>query len=421
MPSATADRSDLKSCPECGQALPPGSARCPACGAPLAREWSPEDLVDRIRRDFQDSRLQRLKKLLHGLGDVQYFFGLIKAHPWKSGLVSLGAVLLAGGLWLHYFRPQPDYRERILGLERALAARQFEALKSLQEGERRLDAQDFPGAYAALSRAIASGADDQYSHFLRGLAAAKLGKHQNAIKDFSVVAGLDPENVAALIWRGQSFEGLGSYWQAIRDYRQALNLNSHDAQAAAELYLYQGRAYSRLGDYPQALAALTKAIELGRQGPQVYLQRALLQDRLGHYPEALADYDQALRKDPEMAEALLNRAIIRVKLQHYEEAIPDLNRAVALAPQNSQAYYQRGLAQAHLGNYQKAASDLETAAGLGSLEAKPLLAAVLNAAKQQERSAKQRLVATKTPSAPGTAWRNKPGGAKGKRSRTRRR
>lgn len=421
MKSATAGGKSLQSCPRCGNDLTSGSFRCPACGETASESFSAEELVDRIRQDLQTSPLQNFKKRFHGLWDVQHFFFIIREHPWVSGGVILGLLILAGSLWFGHAYPRIDSQELRLELERSLVVQQLAALKSLQEGERLLDARDYANAHAAFSTAIKSGADDKYAHFLRGLASAQLGKHLNAIKDFSIVAGLDPENAEVLARRGLAFESLGSYWQAIRDYHQALNANGDDSPAAAEIYFYQSRAYSRLGDYPQALAAISKAIELGQAGPQFYYQRALLQDRLELYPQALKDYDRALRTDSTLEQVYLKRGSIQVKLQNYEQALPDLTRAIALAPQDSQAYYQRGLAQAHLGSYEPAVRDLETASRLGSPEARYMLTSVVKAVKQQEKSAKQRLAAAKTQNSSGDSWKSKSGSSKGKRSRGRRR
>ena len=59
---------------------------------------------------------------------------------------------------------------------------------------------------------------------------------------------------------------------------------------------------------------------------------------MGEYEQALADYTQALELDPEYAMAYNNRGLTYGKIGKYEQALADFNRALELEPEYATAY-----------------------------------------------------------------------------------
>ncbi len=388
--------------------------------APMAESEgsASEELANR----FQSLKERPWQKFIRRLRLPRVF-----SQPGQSstGRLLVGAVLFLGGLaaagylWRTYAPARVKPSEARAALETLWASQQVAALKALREGERLFEAEDYAKAHAAFSTAINQGADETYAHFLRGLSAVKLGKHLQAIKDFSVLMNLDPANPALYAKRGEAFEGLGSYQQAMRDYHQALQLNPNGSPSPAEILLHQSRVYRQLKDYPQALDTATKAIELAPERSEGYFHRALVYDLMERYPPALEDYGKALQLAPNFQPAYLNRGVTNLKLQKYDQALADLNKAIELAPQNHQAYFHRGMLHTHQGNYNQALSDLETGAALGSHEARYMIRHV----KLYEKSHKQQVVAKKSqlPLAEELKSRPKTGGSKARKGTRKRR
>lgn len=418
-PAAAEEGGGRSFCPHCGGTLPPGAWPCPHCGAAFAvdrfaekERLLGEDPISRVRQNLRQSPLREFKRRYGGFWDLPYWFSLLAEHRLIAGGLALAALILAAGLWLHQGLLKGNAGENLAVLENHLADQQWVALKALREGERLFDAESYEKAHAAFSRAIAHGADDTYPHFLRGLCSVKLGKHLNAIKDFSVLTTIDPANGLAFAKRGLAFEGMGRYQQALSDYHQALQGSLDGPQTAAEVHLHQSRAYSRLNDHPQALASIDKAIELGLESPEAFFQRAVTLDLLEKHQEALEDYDTVVKLAPKMQQAYLRRGLVYLKLQKYDQALPDLTKAIELAPKDPQAYFHRGMLATHLGNYQAAVSDLENAAALGSSEAGYMLKHVA----MYEKIQKKQVAAAQQAAAAAGKPRHKSGVSRGKKA-----
>ena len=79
----------------------------------------------------------------------------------------------------------------------------------------------------------------------------------------------------------------------------------------------------------------------------------------GQFDEAIAAYTRAIELDPESVTAYSNRGEAYYSTGEYEEAIADYTKAIERAPEFWLAYYHRGLAYESKGEYEKAASDYE--------------------------------------------------------------
>ena len=62
----------------------------------------------------------------------------------------------------------------------------------------------------------------------RGISKGKLGKYEEAIKDYNKAIDLNPDIVKHIITEGISKANLGKYEEAIKDYDKAIELNPND-------------------------------------------------------------------------------------------------------------------------------------------------------------------------------------------------
>jgi tetratricopeptide (TPR) repeat protein len=145
-------------------------------------------------------------------------------------------------------------------------------------------------AIAQFQLAIQLGDNAEYRHNL-GLALARQGRTDDAIREFEAALRLDHEHHLSLVHLG---EALGSR-----------------------------------GRFPQAEAALRRALELGPADGEARRLLAVTLVQQGRVEEAMREYEEILRRSPDDLDALNNVAWIRAT--HAEAAHRDGPEAVRLA------------------------------------------------------------------------------------------
>ena len=89
-----------------------------------------------------------------------------------------------------------------------------------------------------------------------------LKQYQQALKDYEKILTLDPGNVTAYADRGLARLETDNTWGAISDFGDAIRRKKEGDSYLPNLYEYRGDAYVNLGEYREAIADYTKAIEL---------------------------------------------------------------------------------------------------------------------------------------------------------------
>jgi tetratricopeptide (TPR) repeat protein len=161
-------------------------------------------------------------------------------------------------------------------------------------------------------RALALAPGHLSARFHRGLALARLGRHEEAVADFDALAAAGYGKTLALhMKRAESLEALGRDAEAERDWTLAL------AEDADNPWLLQQRASARarLGRLEDAVEDLTAALatQAGEEvDAELLRDRGALRARLGDTGGACADLEAglaALREGdpPALAEDLRRR------------------------------------------------------------------------------------------------------------------
>lgn len=113
-----------------------------------------------------------------------------------------------------------------------------------------------------------------------------LEKYDAAIKEFTKVVNIKPNNSKAFYYRGHSFFLLKKREEAILDYTRVVQLEPENALA----YFYRGVAQYTLGNYHSALADVNGAIKISNTDSRFYRLRGQVKNRLGKKEEACSDF-----------------------------------------------------------------------------------------------------------------------------------
>ena len=155
--------------------------------------------------------------------------------------------------------------------------------------------------------------------------------------------------------RGVEAGQRGQYSEAIASFTKAIELKPDYAEA----YYLRGLAYRRQGEHEHAISNFTKAIELKPDYAEAYYLRGLAYRRQDEYEHAIEDFTKAIELKPDHADAHYDRGICFVYgiQDEYEHAIEDFTKAIELKPDHADAHYNRGFVYNGQGEYDRAIED----------------------------------------------------------------
>ncbi len=215
----------------------------------------------------------------------------------------------------------------------------------------------FREAVTALDAYIEAHPRDARAIVLRGDAKADLGQNADALKDYNVAIGINPEYQYAYVTRCETRLQLDDVKGALSDCDAAVRLDATDALA----YEDRGDVHFQNEAYQLALDDYDKAVELGRTGAYVFAARCDTERLVGQRAKAKPDCEKALALDPKSRRGLWARGRLALAESRYTDGIADFNAYIAQNPTTSTtAYYFRGLAYNRISSYRQALDDLRT-------------------------------------------------------------
>jgi tetratricopeptide (TPR) repeat protein len=178
-------------------------------------------------------------------------------------------------------------------------------------------------------------------------------------KRTSVKAAYDKQikEIKAVDWYEKGFANidLGNYDQAIQALSTAIELNPKEVGP----YYNRGLAYTKLRRHAEAVQDYSRAIELDPKFEAAYIQRGFTFFNMGQDDQAIDDFNRAIALNPKPAAAYNGRGIVNANRRNFAEAIRDYNRAIELVSGFEAAYTNRGLANYNLGRYDQALQDFD--------------------------------------------------------------
>ncbi len=129
-------------------------------------------------------------------------------------------------------------------------------------------------------------------------------------------------------------------------------------------WIDKGMAKAKVGDYVEAIAAFTKAIEANPISAIAYRQRGVAYYDAGRIHDAISDYTQAIELHPEDFAAHYGRAIARLALKNYTGALSDIEVALRVNGQHAAGQRLRGTLCRKLDDIPEAIASFKQAAQL---------------------------------------------------------
>ena len=160
-------------------------------------------------------------------------------------------------------------------------------------------------------QAIAS--DPEYGRAYYGRAWAKGWKKdfQGELMDAQKGYQLDLGNKSMYLRRiGSAYSGLNKFYEAIKAYSIAIEINPRDEGTIYNRAL----CYIKMKEYDLALRDLDRALELDPDWDWAFFQKGLVHEQLGHYPTAHENYEKALQYNPHYGPAIEGRSRVRGKI-----------------------------------------------------------------------------------------------------------
>jgi tetratricopeptide (TPR) repeat protein len=228
-------------------------------------------------------------------------------------------------------------------------------------GDKVMAREDYLEALKRYDSLVDSKNPEALNLFRRAAAHDALGETEKALYDYGRAIRLDPEATLAFLGRGVLLASRKrAYERAIEDFNKVLVLEPDNVQAL----IRRGDAFSQLGETGRGLADLDRAIALAPQSSQAYFYRGLIHARRNETVAALGDYNAALERGPRNVEALTSRAAIFSVEGKLDLAIRDLDAAIAIDKDNQFAFFNRGFTRFAQAEYQKAIDDYTAAIAL---------------------------------------------------------
>jgi tetratricopeptide (TPR) repeat protein len=211
---------------------------------------------------------------------------------------------------------------------------------------------------------LAQLATDDY--FDRAYYYFEHGSLQSALSYYTRVLSLDPNYAEAYNNRGNTHADLGQYPEAIADFSEALNYDHPDLGL---IYYNRGNTYLEMGRYDEAIADFSDAIQNSYSRIALaYYNRGNANLALRRYYSAIDDFELAISHDPSYIQAYNNRGSTQVYLENFTDAINDYSTAIELGQTEAtpsetlgQAYYNRANIYYQLGEYHRAVTDYTAA------------------------------------------------------------
>ncbi|MBZ5640452.1 MAG: tetratricopeptide repeat protein, partial [Acidobacteriia bacterium] len=167
--------------------------------------------------------------------------------------------------------------------------------------------------------------------FNDGIALARQGNHQDALKSFGAAIREDPGFALALSRLGQTYSSLGYDDEAEKASRKAVALS--ESLPPQEKYLIAANHARIVNDTAKAIESYENLAKVSPDDSDVQFDLASLYEATGDYGKAHDHLARVLEREPKYVDALLASGRVDIRRGNPQGGLDALSRALALATQ----------------------------------------------------------------------------------------
>jgi tetratricopeptide (TPR) repeat protein len=172
------------------------------------------------------------------------------------------------------------------------------------------------------------------------------GRHDEAIRLYRGILGIDPLNSEAMVQLGAVLADEGQISAAIGMFDDALRVDP----AQPLPWLFRGATLERIGYMPDALQSYDRVIALRPHDLKGHAARANVLFNMGRFIESVAAYRRLASIAPNEVPIANGHAAALHAGGHNSEALLEYDRAIALMPSNARAHTQKAFVLLLLGD-----------------------------------------------------------------------
>jgi tetratricopeptide (TPR) repeat protein len=192
-----------------------------------------------------------------------------------------------------------------------------------------LKADDFAGAERQCRKALELNPENALVHGTLGVALARQGKLDEAIRHFSEAIKLEPGYVDAHYSLGQAMAHKNNFNEAIRHFSEVLRFQPDHTEAHG----YLGSLLLAGGKLKEATVHLSEAIRLDPNYADAHYNISQVMFRQGQYDAAIKHLSEAVRLQPDDAQAHYKLALTLAQQKQTGQALRHYSKAVSLKPE----------------------------------------------------------------------------------------
>lgn len=147
-----------------------------------------------------------------------------------------------------------------------------------------------------------------------------------AFQELNELIKKKPINPGPYLDRGNHFQNIKFYREAISDYNEYIKLTQSNHSA----YMNRGNAYERFKIYDSAMADYNMVLFLKPDDTIANFNKGNIYDILGKPDSAVFQYDTVIFKDPRLAKGYYNRGTSYLAQRKFKEAARDWEQAILL-------------------------------------------------------------------------------------------
>lgn len=231
------------------------------------------------------------------------------------------------------------------------------------EGRELMESGKWRAASEHLYRAVELDPTDFWASFALGQSHYRQGNDAYAIQAYEVCLSLDPTVLGVHFNRGLALLRSQQFKKAEEDFTRVIAAKDD----WADPYLNRASAREAQGKFDDAVADLTRAIDLGYPPTSVLLVRSRVYSRMGKSDLAKKDMDEGMSQTPTDEKGWVTRGLHRMPkdskggVKSFADALSDFDQALAVNPRSATALQCKARA------YSLAGEDEQTVAALTEL------------------------------------------------------